>query len=114
MFSIEWRVVQSDWLIERDLLARCRANGCSSQGAAQFLVIINEAKTKTGRARLGFINRAINLAIRPMSDAVNYGMTEVWKASLATLTNGAGNCTDYALAKYFALGEMPTFQANLL
>ena len=66
--------------------------------------MIDEALGQTGRARLGHINRAINLAKRPMNDIANYGVPEIWKAPLATLANGAGDCTDYAIAKYYALG----------
>ena len=39
-----------------------------------------------------------------MNDFANYGVPEIWKAPLATLANGAGDCTDYAIAKYYALG----------
>ena len=41
-----------------------------------------------------------------MSDLANYGVPEIWKTPLATLANGAGDCVDYAIAKYFALGEI--------
>src|SRR3981081_2012855 len=40
--------------------------GCVSPAALQFLAIIDAAKLRDGRARLGLINRAINLAIRPV------------------------------------------------
>ena len=46
------------------------------------------------------INRAINLAIRPMSDRAQWGVPDRWSAPLAT---GRGDCEDYAIAKYVAL-----------
>ena len=103
-----WRRVQKDWTVERGILERCRAERerCPSRAALQFLTVIDEARGQTGRARLGYINRAINLAIRPMNDLANYGVPEIWTAPLATLANGAGDCTDYAIAKYYALGEV--------
>jgi Bacterial transglutaminase-like cysteine proteinase BTLCP len=55
------------------------------------------------RARLGEINRAINLAIRPMSDMAQYGQVDVWSSPLVTFTTGAGDCEDYAIAKFVAL-----------
>jgi predicted transglutaminase-like cysteine proteinase len=58
-----------------------------------------------GRARLGEINRAINLKIRPMSDQALYGAEDVWSPPLATLAKGAGDCEDYAIAKFVALQE---------
>jgi len=61
------------------------------------------AKAREGRARLGEINRAINLAIRPMSDLAQYGAIDVWSSPLVTFANGAGDCEDYAIAKFAAL-----------
>jgi predicted transglutaminase-like cysteine proteinase len=106
--AADWRKVQDDWVIEREILARCRVDRerCPSRAALQFLTIVDGARVQTGRARLGYVNRAINLAIRPMNDLPNYGVPEIWTAPLATLANGAGDCTDYAIAKYYALGEV--------
>jgi predicted transglutaminase-like cysteine proteinase len=62
-------------------------------------------QVQTGRARIGIINRAINLAIRPMSDLAQWGVIDRWSAPLVTLTTGRGDCEDYAIAKYVALTE---------
>jgi len=70
-----------------------------------FLAIVDSARAREGRARLGEINRAINLKIRPMSDLVLYGEEDVWRPPLATLAVGAGDCEDYAIAKFVALQE---------
>ena len=51
------------------------------------------------------INRAINMAIRPMSDVAQWGVPDRWSAPLATLASGRGDCEDYAIAKYVALRE---------
>ena len=64
---------------------------------------MDTAKARDGRGRLGEINRAINLAIRPMSDLAQYGEIDVWSSPLATLARGAGDCEDYAIAKFVAL-----------
>ena len=86
-------------------LALCEGDreNCVSPAALKFLAIVDTAKTREGRARLGEINRAINLAIRPMSDLAQYGQIDVWTSPLATLAKGAGDCEDYAIAKYVAL-----------
>ena len=83
--------------------ARATPIGCASPAALQFLAIVDAAKARDGRARLGEINRAINLAIRPMGDLAQYGEIDVWSSPLATLTRGAGDCEDYAIAKFVAL-----------
>jgi len=106
--AADWRKLQDDWVIEREILERCRVDRkrCLSRAALRFLTIVDGARVQTGRARLGYVNRAINLAIRPVNDIPNYGVPEIWTAPLATLTKGAGDCMDYAIAKYYALGEV--------
>jgi len=76
---------------------------CVSPAALQLLAIVDAARARDGRARLGEINRAINLAIRPMSDLAQYGEIDVWSSPLVTFTHGAGDCEDYAIAKFVAL-----------
>jgi predicted transglutaminase-like cysteine proteinase len=69
----------------------------------QLLAIVDSARARDGRARLGEINRAINLAIKPMTDMAQYGQIDVWSSPLVTFTTGAGDCEDYAIAKLVAL-----------
>jgi predicted transglutaminase-like cysteine proteinase len=76
---------------------------CVSPAAVQLLAIVDSARARDGRARLGEINRAINLAIRPMSDLAQYGEIDVWSSPLVTFARGAGDCEDYAIAKFVAL-----------
>jgi predicted transglutaminase-like cysteine proteinase len=49
------------------------------------------------------INRAINLAIIPTSDFVQWGVADRWSSPLETFTTRHGDCEDYAIAKYVAL-----------
>ena len=73
--------------------------------ARNFLAIVAAGRAQTGRGRIGVINRAINLAIRPMSDMAQWGVPDRWSAPLDTFTTGRGDCEDYAIAKYVALTE---------
>ncbi len=109
---VTWGGLREKWLgVERRLddervqLALCDGDPdrCASPAALQFLAIVDDAKAREGRARLGEINRAINLAIRPMSDLAQWGEIDVWSSPLVTFTHGAGDCEDYAIAKYVAL-----------
>jgi predicted transglutaminase-like cysteine proteinase len=103
----KWLDVERKVDDERLVLKICEENreSCQSQAALQFLAIVDSARTLEGRARLGVINRAINLKIKPMSDLALYGEEDVWSPPLATLAKGAGDCEDYAIAKFFALQE---------
>jgi predicted transglutaminase-like cysteine proteinase len=91
---------------EKVQLALCDGDRerCASEAALQFLAIVDAGRTRDGRARLGEINREINLAIRPMSDLAQFGEIDVWSSPLVTFYRGAGDCEDYAIAKYVALG----------
>jgi predicted transglutaminase-like cysteine proteinase len=103
--AAKWQGVASRLDDERVQLALCdgdRAN-CASDAALQLLAIVDAGRQREGRARLGEINRAINLAIRPMSDLAQFGQEDVWSSPLVTFYRGAGDCEDYAIAKLVAL-----------
>src|SRR6476661_8114629 len=101
----KWLSVQGRLDDERVQLALCEGDRerCASPAALRFLAIVDNAKARQGRARLGEINRAINLAIHPMSDLAQYGEIDVWSSPLLTFTTGSGDCEDYAIAKFVAL-----------
>ncbi len=101
----KWLGVQRQLDDERVQLALCDGDRdhCVSPAALQLLAIVDDARDREGRARLGDINRAINLAIRPMDDLAQYGQTDVWTSPLVTPARGAGDCADYAIAKLVAL-----------
>ena len=101
----KWLGVQRRLDDEMVQLALCEGDRdrCASPAALKFLAIVDTARSRDGRARLGEINRAINLAIRPMGDLEQYGAIDVWSSPLATLARGAGDCEDYAIAKFVAL-----------
>jgi predicted transglutaminase-like cysteine proteinase len=101
----KWLAVERGLDDERVQLALCDGDRerCVSPAALQLLALVDNARAREGRARLGEINRAINLAIRPMSDLAQWGEIDVWSSPLVTFTHGAGDCEDYAIAKFVAL-----------
>jgi len=101
----KWLAVERAIAAEADVIAGCASDPghCTSQPALRFRDIVTAAAAREGLARLGEINRAINLAIRPVSDQAQYGVEDHWSSPLATLAAGAGDCEDYAIAKLVAL-----------
>ena len=101
----KWLGVAAQARRRRVQLALCDGDRerCVSPAALQLLAIVDAGRARDGRARLGEINRAINLAIRPMSDLAQYGEIDVWSSPLETFAHGAGDCEDYAIAKFVAL-----------
>jgi predicted transglutaminase-like cysteine proteinase len=104
--SARWRALRSAIRMESHVLALCRSNpAICPPAAARFLAIIEAARFRSGRARVGEVNRAVNLAIRPVSDLARFGIADVWATPLMTFDAGAGDCEDYAIAKYVALRQ---------
>lgn len=101
----KWQGVQRRLEDELVQLALCEGDPdrCASPAALKFLAIVDTARLREGRARIGEVNRAINLAIRPVSDFAQFGEADVWSSPLATFNRGGGDCEDYAIAKYVAL-----------
>jgi predicted transglutaminase-like cysteine proteinase len=103
----KWAGVQQNVRSEMQRVAECRGqrSKCVDLDVLSFLRIVETAQVRQGIARLGEVNRAINLAIRPVSDLANFGEADVWSAPLSTLARGSGDCEDYAIAKMVVLLE---------
>jgi predicted transglutaminase-like cysteine proteinase len=103
-----WSSVVVEMRAESDVLARCSENMTACPEAAQkLLAIVAIGRAHTGRARIGTINRAVNLAIRPMpmdeGNQWDVDLEDRWRAPLNSLASGRGDCKDYAVIKYAAL-----------
>ncbi len=110
----KWSGLVADIHAETEILAHCRASIVGCPPAAQkFLAVIADGRAHEGRARFGVINRAINMAIEPMSDLAQWGVIDRWSAPLVTLATGRGDCEDYAIAKYVALEEAGVAEDDL-
>jgi predicted transglutaminase-like cysteine proteinase len=103
----KWQALARELDDDRVQIALCDGDRerCVSPAALRFLAIVDQGRGREGRARLGEINRAINLAIRSVSDLAQYGEEDVWSSPLATFSRGTGDCEDYAIAKYLALRQ---------
>ena len=103
----KWQALARKLDDDRVQIALCDGDRerCASPAALRFLAIVDQGRGREGRARLGEINRAINLALRPVSDLAQYGEEDVWSSPLATFSRSAGDCEDYAIAKYVALRQ---------
>jgi predicted transglutaminase-like cysteine proteinase len=105
--SAKWDDLRSRMRTEEEAIAACRADTASCpEPARHFLEIVELGRQREGRSRLGEINRAVNLRIKPANDWVQHGVDDFWSAPLATLGTGAGDCEDYAILKYAVLREL--------
>lgn len=98
IISAIWRDLQSSIRADEQIVVACHANpACGSPVAIRFIAIVDEARQYQGRALLGHINRAVNLAIPTTRGGVS------WQSPLKALAS-SGDCKSYAVTKYVALG----------
>jgi len=111
---IKWRALAADLARDTAVLAHCREDvtTCPAE-ALRLIATIDAARAKSGRAQIGEVNRAVNLAIRPVTDLAQHGVADRWTAPLATFASGRGDCEDYAIAKYVALQEAGVAENDL-
>jgi predicted transglutaminase-like cysteine proteinase len=99
----KWAAVEAEIDREQQVLARCRAQEACPVVALDMLNIVAAGAGRSGLARVGLINRAVNLAIKPTSDEAQWGISDHWSPPFETLQTHRGDCEDYAIAKYVAL-----------
>ncbi len=110
----KWGFVQRRLRGERRILTRCRTGDEACPLAAKrFLAVLDRALAQKGWNRIPEINRAINLDIKPVDDMTQYGIVDLWATPLMVFASNAGDCEDYAIAKYAALHEIGIPDADL-
>jgi predicted transglutaminase-like cysteine proteinase len=99
----KWHRVKADIAGEFDALQRCLAGNSCPPAARRLLDISAQGAGRSGRARVGLINRAVDMAISPASDLQQWGVADRWSTPFETLQSNRGDCEDYAILKYAAL-----------
>lgn len=104
--SVKWTNVQRRMADDEARLSDCRAEPwMCGRDELRLQAIVTSGAARQGRARIGEINRAVNLAIRPVSDERRFAVADHWAGPLETIGAGAGDCEDYAILKLLALRE---------
>ena len=101
--ATKWRAVEAEIDREQQVLARCRSQEACPVVAQNLADIVAEGAGRSSLARVGLINRAVNLYIMPTSDEVQWGVLDHWSSPFETLQTQRGDCEDYAIVKYVAL-----------
>ena len=99
----KWHHVEAAMAQDFAVVAQCHANGTCPVAAQRLIDISAEGAGRSGRARVGLINRAANLAVSPVSDEMHWGVADHWSDPFETLLSNRGDCEDYAILKYAAL-----------
>jgi predicted transglutaminase-like cysteine proteinase len=103
--AAKWQAVKAEINRERQVLRRCRDREPCPAVAQNLVEIVSEGAGRSGLARVGLINRAVNLAITATSDEAQWGEADHWSSPFETMLTRRGDCEDYAIVKYVALLE---------
>lgn len=68
--------------------------------------LIDSSKTLGEKEKLERVNSFFNQQIEFVDDDYLWGLNDYWATPLEVLSMGAGDCEDYAIAKYFTLREL--------
>lgn len=68
--------------------------------------LMQQGGPSTDREKLERVNRFFNSSIRFVSDVELWGVQDYWATPIELLSRGAGDCEDFAIAKYFTLRAM--------
>ena len=100
--AAKWRGAMARWTKDENVIRGCESGACKHLGARKWLQIRQEARLRRGHDGLGFVHAALNHAIRYASDLEAFGVTDHWASPLEVVEK-AGDCEDYAIAKYLML-----------
>lgn len=111
----KWRGIQAAMAAEAPRVEGCRdrASACDDAAAVAFVALVDAARGVDGRDRLAMINRAVNDAIRFVTDLDQHGVEDRWSAPLVTLAQRQGDCEDFAILKYAVLRSVGLPEADL-
>ncbi len=106
-FLALWLLLQmaAPWSWDRDRMVAAgqRLGGQGPAGVVALQATIASAQSRPEAARLQAINRLFNERIVFAEDIDTAGQVDHWSSPIELLARGAGDCEDYAIAKYFSL-----------
>jgi len=90
------------------MLAKVRAK-YGGDGVSRILkwqTFIESTRSLTEKQKLKEVNDFFNQQIEFVDDADLWGVVDYWATPVEFLAQGAGDCEDYSIAKYFTLREL--------
>lgn len=82
---------------------KTKVSAVAFQRLAAWRSLIDENKNKSERLQLHIVNKFFNRLHFENDEEQFIGQIDYWQTPIEFLTNGAGDCEDYAIAKYFTL-----------
>lgn len=83
-----------------------RATPAAQRNIDAWEALLKQPPAGNIQATLNRVNQFFNSRIRFVDDMTVWGQEDYWATPVEALRKGAGDCEDYALAKYFTLREL--------
>jgi predicted transglutaminase-like cysteine proteinase len=94
------------WDPDRVQAAAARHGENALTGVRLLRQVVGPIQGQSELVQINAINEFYNRRILFREDAENWGQTDYWSSPLELLQRGAGDCEDYAIAKYFTLSAL--------
>ncbi|PPD16090.1 MAG: hypothetical protein CTY25_03715 [Methylobacterium sp.] len=100
--AAKWTGMLVRWSRDEAVIAHCAAGACRHPGAAKWLEIRKVAAQRKGLDQLDYVHATLNRSIHYATDFQMNGVADYWASPLEAVER-AGDCEDYAIAKYMML-----------
>ncbi len=116
--AIAGAVIGENFRINRELLkqAEIKYGKDAATRLLEWEDLIRTDKSKSDREKLEKVNHFFNSRIRFVNDIDLWGVHDYWATPFETLCRNAGDCEDFAIAKFFTLKTigMPEEKLNIM
>lgn len=92
--------------IKRQALQRYGQSSPVGGRLDEWQQLIQREANSSESEQLKAVNRFFNLQLRYREDTDIWGQLDYWATPVESLQRGAGDCEDYAIAKYFTLRQL--------
>lgn len=89
------------------------SGACNTSFAKKMQTLLPKLKSASSFQQLSQINSSINQAITYRDDVKAFGKSDYWATPAELALRGAGDCEDFAIAKYWALRALGYDQSQL-
>jgi len=85
----------------------------AKQRVSHWQALMQAGKTGSDLEKLTQVNDFFNNNLDFVDDIIHWHVNDYWATPMESLTTGAGDCEDYAIAKYFTLIELGVEESKL-
>jgi len=82
---------------------QARYGSAAGSVATDWNAVLNLFQGESEEKKLNEVNEYFNRKLRFVDDQANWGQNDYWATPIEALLKGAGDCEDFAIAKYFSL-----------